>query len=125
MVAIPVQLAVLWIAVELTYLYGDVVRIFSGDYNTGKMGEDLAKFTQPMWLGVGVLMSIPIVMIVVAVLVDYPINRPANLIAAGFFFLFNLVGLPTYPSAYDRYLLALSLVFNIITIIIAWNWAPA
>ena len=39
-------------------------------------------------------------------------NRWANIIVAGFFFLFNLVGLPTYPSAYDKFLLVVSLVFN-------------
>ena len=44
-------------------------------------------------------------------------------IVAVFFFLFNLVGLPTYPSAYDKFLLAVSLVFNAVTVWMAWNWA--
>jgi len=33
------------------------------------------------------------------------------------------VGLPTYPSAYDKFLIAVGLVFNIITIWTAWNWS--
>jgi hypothetical protein len=45
-----------------------------------------------------------------------------NIIVAVFFFLFNLVGLPTYPSFYDKFLLAVSLGFNVITIWYAWNW---
>ena len=42
---------------------------------------------------------------------------------AAFFFLFNLVGLPTYPSLYDKFLLAVSLGFNVVTIWYAWNWS--
>jgi hypothetical protein len=119
MLDVRLILSGLWIAVVLLYLYGDMLRIFSGDFPKVMNTE---KFTKPMWLGIGVLMSIPIIMIVVSLTVDYPVNRPANIIAAGFFFLFNLVGLPTYPSAYDRYLLAVSLVFNALTVWYAWNW---
>ena len=36
--------------------------------------------------------------------------------------MFNLVGLPSYPSAYDKFLLAVSLVFNGVTVWTAWNW---
>jgi len=64
------------------------------------------------------------VMVVLSVILPYPANRWANIIMAGFFFLFNLIGLPTYPSAYDRFLIAVSLVFNGMTIWHAWNWIP-
>jgi len=37
-------------------------------------------------------------------------------------FLFNAVSLPTYPSAYDKFLIGVGLVFNILTAWIAWNW---
>jgi hypothetical protein len=119
---IQIILSALWIATMLTYLLGDVLRIFSGDIQTQEMKEQLAKFTQPMWLFTALLMVIPIVMVVLSVTLPYPVNRWANIIMSGFFFLFNLVGLPTYPSAYDRFLLAVSLVFNGMTIWYAWNW---
>lgn len=119
---VQIKLAALWIALMLVYLLGDVLRIFSGDF-PGKM--DTQKFTQPMWLGIAVLMLIPILMILVALMVDYPVNRWLNIIAAGFFFLFNLVALPTYPSAYDRFLLVVGLGFNLLTIWYAWNWVGA
>ena len=32
-------LSVSWIALMLTYLLGDVLRIFSGDYQAGEMGK--------------------------------------------------------------------------------------
>jgi hypothetical protein len=121
---IQIILSALWIATMLTYLLGDVLRIFSGDIQRQEMKEQLAKFTQPMWLFIGILMVLPIVMVVLSVILDYPANRWANIIMAGFFFIFNLIGLPTYPSAYDRFLIAVSLVFNGLTIWYAWNWIP-
>lgn len=121
---IQIILSALWVATMLTYLLGDVLRIFSGDIQTQEMKEQLTKFTQPMWLLTAALMVLPIVMVVLSLLLPYPANRWANIIMAGFFFLFNLIGLPTYPSAYDRFLLAVSLVFNGMTIWYAWNWMP-
>jgi hypothetical protein len=63
-------------------------------------------------------------MLVLSLILDYPVNRWANIIAAVFLLLFNLIGLPTYPSAYDKLLIAVSLVFNGITIWYAWKWIP-
>lgn len=104
----------------LTYLLGDVLRIFSGDFTPGEIAGK--KATQGMWLGIAALMVIPIVMVVLSVTVDYPVIRWANIIIAGFFLLFNAVGLPTYPSAYDKFLIGVSLVFNALTIWQAWKW---
>ena len=113
----------LWVAVMLTYLLGDVLRIFSGDYKSGEMGQQLAQFTQPMWLGIAILMVIPVIMVALSLLLPQPVNRWANIIAAAFFFVFNVVGLPTYPSAYDKFLIVVSLVFNVLAVWYAWNWA--
>jgi hypothetical protein len=110
----------IWVAVMLTYLLGDVLRIFSGDYKTGEMGK--IQFTQPMWLGIAILMVIPIVMVFLSLVLEQPVNRWANIIVAVIFFLFNLIGLPTYPSAYDKFLIAVSLVFNALTVWYAWGW---
>lgn len=106
--------------VDVDLSFGDVLRIFSGDYKTGEMGK--IQFTQGMWLGISVLMLLPILMVFLSLVLDQPVNRWANIIVAVFFFLFNLVGLPTYPSAYDKFLLAVSLVFNGLTIWYAWRW---
>lgn len=121
---IQIILSALWVATMLTYLLGDVLRIFSGDTQRQEMKEQLTKFTQPMWLFIALLMVLPIVMVVLSVTLPYPANRWVNIIMAGFFFIFNLIGLPTYPSAYDRFLLAVSLVFNALTVWYAWNWIP-
>jgi hypothetical protein len=104
----------------LTYLLGDVLRIFSGDFKAGEIGG--VQVTQAMWLGIAVLMLIPIVMIFLSLTLSYPVNRWANIIVAVGWFLFNLVGLPTYPSAYDKLLIVVGLVFNVLTVWYAWNW---
>jgi hypothetical protein len=120
MIDMRVMLAALWIALMLTYLLGDVLRIFSGDFKAGEIGG--IQLTQAMWLGIAVLMVMPIVMIFLSLTLPYPVNRWVNIIVAAFFFLFNLVGLPTYPSAYDKFLIVVGLVFNVITAWYAWNW---
>lgn len=78
--------------------------------------------TQNMLLGIAILMVIPILMVFLSVTLDQPLNRWVNIIVAVFFFLFNLVGLPTYPSLYDKFLIAVSLAFNVVTVWYAWSW---
>jgi hypothetical protein len=113
-------LSILWMALMLTYLLGDVLRIFSGDFKAGEIGG--MQVTQPMWLGIAMLMVTPIVMIVLSLTLPQPVNRWTNIIVASFFFVFNLMGLPTYPSAYDKFLIVVGLGFNVLSIWYAWNW---
>src|SRR5512140_3773809 len=114
-------LSVTWVVVTLIYLYGDVLRIYySGDKAKVLAGMNLNQF---VWLGIAVLMLTPILMVFLTLVLPQPVSRWANIIVAAFFFLFNLVGLPTYPSLYDKFLLAASLVFNVVTIWYAWNWS--
>lgn len=118
---VQIQLAAMWIGVELLYLYGDVVRIFSYDWPEVM---DTRHFNKNMWLGAALMMSLPVIMIPVTLLAPYIIARWASVIVAGFFFLFVLFDMRSYPSSYDRYLFVVSLVFNVITIGLALNWVP-
>jgi hypothetical protein len=109
-----------WVVVTLIYLYGDVLRICSGD-----LAKSMANmnFNPLVWLGIAILMLIPILMVFLTLVIPQSVSRWANIIVAVFFLLFNLVGLPTYPSMYDKFLLAVSLVFNGVTVWYAWNWS--
>ena len=118
---VQIKLSAIWIALMLTYLLGDVLRIFSGDFKAGAIGG--MEVSPVMYLGMAILMVIPIVMVVLSLMLNQPVNRWANIIVAVFFFLFNLVGLPTYPSAYDKFLIVVGLVFNVLTVWYAWKWA--
>ena len=117
---VKIILSALWIATMLTYLLGDVFRIMSGDVSAGEMMGK--KVTRGMWVGMALLMVIPVVMVVLSLTVTYPANRWANIIVALFWFGFNLLGLPTYPSAYDKLLLIVSMGFNVLTVWYAWQW---
>ncbi len=118
---VKIILSVLWVALMLTYLLGDVLRMYSGDFKAGdKIGG--REITKGMYLGIAMLMVIPILMVVLSVTLDNPVNRWANIVVAVFFFGFNLIGLPAYPSAYDKFLIAVGLGFNVLTIWYAFNW---
>lgn len=117
---IRITLSALWGALVLTYLYGDVLRIFSGDFKAGEiMGKQV---TQGMWLGIAIFMTIPIAMVVLSLTLDYSVARWANIIVAILLFAFNLFGLRTYPSAYDKFLIVVGLVWNAVTVWYAWRW---
>ena len=117
---VRIILAGIWVALMLTYLLGDVMRIFAGDFTPGKV-ED-TKFTQPMLMLMALLMLIPIVMVVLTLTLSYPMIRWLTIIAVGFLFVFNLLGVHTYPGAYDKFLIIVGLVFNALTIWYAWMW---
>jgi len=115
-----ITLSALWAALVLTYLYGDVLRIFSGDFKMGDMAGK--EFTQAMWLGIAIMMTVPIAMVVMSLTLDYPIARGANIIIAVLLFGFNLIGLPTYPSVYDKFLIVVGLAWNALTVWYALKW---
>lgn len=114
-----IMLSATWVVVTLIYLYGDVLRICKGE---AKALADM-NLNQFVWLGIAVLMLTPILMVFLTLVLPQSVSRWANIIIAAFFFLFNLVGLPTYPSLYDKFLLAVSMEFNGVTISYAWNWS--
>lgn len=119
---VRIKLSALWVALMLTYLLGDVLRIFSGDFQPGEMAG--AQASQAMLLGAAILMLIPIIMVVLSLTVKYPAIRWATIIAAVLLFAVNLAGLPTYPSVYDQFLIAVGLVFNALTVWYVWKWIP-
>jgi hypothetical protein len=118
---VRIILAGIWVALMLTYLLGDVMRIFAGDFKPGKI--EGTKMTQGMLMLMALLMLIPIVMVVLSLTLSYPAIRWLSIIAAGFLFVFNIAGIRTYPGHYDKFLIAVGLVFNALTVWYAWMWS--
>ena len=56
MVDVKIILAFIWVAVMLTYLLGDVVRIFAGDFKSGEM--DGKPVSSKMWMLTAIIMVI-------------------------------------------------------------------
>jgi len=115
---VKIILSFIWVAVMLTYLLGDVTRIFAGDFTPGEIeGKPM---TQKMLFGIAIIMVIPIVMVVLTLILDHPINSWVNIIVAIFWIVFNLAGMKGY-KAYDKFLLVVSMAFNVLTIWFAWT----
>ena len=112
-------LAGVWTALMLTYLLGDVLRIFAGDFTAGEI--DGQEATPVMWLIAAGVMLVPIVMVVVSLTVPFPAIRWITISTAGLLVLFNIAGLP-YPGAYDNVLIVVGFVFNGLAIYYAWTW---
>ncbi len=115
-----IKLSALWVALMLTYLLGDVMRIFSGDFVPGEMVR--AQTSQALYLGMAALFVMPIVMVYLNLTLKYKPNRWMNIILAILYFIINMIGLPGYPSYYDQFLIVVGLGFNFVTIWQAWKW---
>jgi len=115
-----IKLSALWVSLMLTYLLGDVLRIFSGDFVAGEVSG--MEMSQGLLLGMAALMVIPVVMVFLSLILKHAVNRWANIILSIFFFVFNAIGLPTYPSLYDQFLIVVGLVFNLVIVWISWKW---
>ena len=115
-----IKLSALWVSLMLTYLLGDVLRIFSGDFVAGELSG--MEMSQGLLLGMAALMVIPVVMVFLSLVLKHAVNRWTNIILSAFFFVFNAIGLPTYPSLYDQFLIVVGLVFNSVILWIAWRW---
>jgi hypothetical protein len=118
---VKIRLSPMWASLMLTYLLGDVLRIFSGDFTAGEIQG--MQISQELLLVMATILVIPAVMVFLSVtLSNFVFNRWLNIILAIFFFGFNLIGLPTYPSAYDQLLIILGLGFNVLIVWHAWKW---
>lgn len=118
---VQIKLAALWVALMLTYLLGDVMRIFSGDFRV----EDIEamQLTQMAWLGMAIVMVIPVIMTFLTLIMKYAVNRWVNIILAILYFGMNLSGITSYPSLFDQFLIIVGLVFNVLTVWYAWRWS--
>ena len=120
MVDTRIVLSGLWVAVMLTYLLGDVLRVFAGDFEPGRLARGF-QATQATWLFIAAIMLVPILLVVLTLTLKYPAVRWVNIIVAILLVVFNIFGLP-YKGAYDNFLIGVSFVFNLLTVWYAWKW---
>ena len=116
---VQIILSGLWVALMLSYLLGDVLRIFAGDFTPGEV--EGKKMTQSILFVMGIFMLIPIVMLILSLTLQNPLNRWVNIIVALGLFGFNLVGLRGY-SSFDKFLQIVGFGFNVLTVWYAWTW---
>lgn len=117
---VRIKISALSTALMLTYLLGDVLRIFSGDFAAGEIGG--LQVSEGLYLGMAIIMVIPCLMVFLSLTLTRKAARWATIILSIFFFGFNLIGLPTYPSLYDQFLIVVGLVLNVLVVWYAWKW---
>ena len=81
-VSIKTRIAVLWVSATLCYLYGDVIAFYGPGALQKMIDGKLGEWTvTPNWLlGVGVLMSLPAVMVALTVLLKPVVSRWLNVV---------------------------------------------
>ena len=103
----------------LTYLLGDVLRIFAGHVEPGKLQG--AEGTPAMYMLIAVIMLIPILMVVLTLITPLLAIRWITIVITIIVVIFNLIGLP-YKGLYDNFLIVVSIVFNALIVWYAWQW---
>ena len=121
-VDVRIILSALWVAAMFVWQQGDVQRLYSRDFIPGetKLGEVMSP--EMLWMISAITMTIPVVMVILSLTLNNPVNRWANIIVGIVYTGYNLIGLPRYPSAYDKFLIIVGLVFNALTVWYAWKW---
>ncbi len=115
----------LWVGVMFSSLMGDVLRF----YEPGIIEQIIAGEVEGMQqthkglLLSAIFMVIPIGMVVLSMILNYPVNRWANIIFSIFFFGFTLMWLLVKPPPTYKILLgSVGLVCNALIVWYAWKW---
>ena len=119
-----IKLSALWVCRMLAGFLGDVLRFLEpGMLEKIMAGEtEGMQITHELLLVSAIIMVIPIFMVWLSLTLPHSANRRANIISGIFFIGFDLVGLPTYTSAYGVFLIIVGLFFNALTVWYAWKW---
>jgi hypothetical protein len=119
---VKVILSALWVAAMFVWQQGDVQRLYSGDFQVGHDIIGTVMSPETLWMISAITMTIPVVMVVLSLTLNYPVNRWANIVIGMFYTGYGLIGLPKYPSAYDRFLIFVGIVFTALIVWYAWKW---
>lgn len=121
---IRIKLSALWICRMLVGFLGDVLGFMEPgaleQFNTGEVGGMV--LSSQLLLVAAIVMFLPILMVFLSLTLRYKAARWSNILLALFLFVFDLVGLPTYPGLHRQFLIAAGMGFNAITIWYAWRW---
>jgi hypothetical protein len=123
-VNVKVKLSGLWLAALFCWIYGDLLRLYSGDFKPGdsELGELISM--EMLWMVSAITMIIPGVMVFLSLALMSKVNRWTNIIVGIFYTGYNLIGLigGSYPSAYDKFLIFVGIVFTSLIVWYAWKW---
>jgi hypothetical protein len=122
--AIQIKLSALWISRMLVGFLGDVLRFLEPGMMANIIGGDIEgmQLTEGMLFAAAIIMVLPILMVFFSLTMRYKLNRWSNIVLAVSLFGFDLIGLPSYSSAYATVLILIGMAFNALTVWYAWRW---
>ena len=120
-----VKISTLWITASLSYLYCDVMSLMDPEllkqYLKGNV-NGLA-FTPGFLFGAAILISIPITMVLLSRVLNYRVNRWANITAAIFMTAVQTLTLVIgVPALYYLYLSIIEITCTVLIVGYAWKW---
>ena len=96
---VKIKLSGLWVAAMFSWVYGDLLRLYSGDFKPGDdmWGEMIS--SEMLWLVAAITMIVPGIMVFLSLALKNKANRWANIIIGIFYTGYNLTGLTAYTTA--------------------------
>lgn len=121
-----VKLSALWTFAILNYLYCDILGLMDSQllkqFMTGNVGG--LQVTQEFLLGASILMEIPIAMVLLSRILNYGVNRWAN-IATGIIMTavqFSSLFFGSPPTNYYFFFSTVEITSTALIVWYAWNW---
>ncbi len=108
------RLSACWFALVLLYLIGDVLRLYEKGEQAGWM--DGQPMNQTMLFLAALLMLAPVVMALLSLLAPLKVVRISSVIVSVLLFLINAAGAMSYSSLYDRFLIIVGLLLNVLIV---------
>ncbi len=116
------RLSTLWIVVLFNMLYADILSFLRPEFLRGLMTgyAEGIRVTQPLLVGSAVMVEIPILMVLLARVLNRRANRRANFVAVPLTSAFIIGGGSTSP--HYLFVAAVELVFLAVILRYVWRW---
>jgi hypothetical protein len=130
MTSTKVLLSTLWVFAVFNYLYADVVTLMDSEMlkmiMAGQVGS--MRMTRGLLLGAAVLVETAIAMVLLSRILEYTVNRWANIIAGVIHtaaVALSLVLGGGTPTLYYLFFATIEIACTVFIIWYAWRWKPA
>ena len=125
-----VLLSTLWVFAVFNYLYADVVTLMDAEMLKMIMGGQVGsmRMTRGLLLGAAVLVETAIAMVVLSRVLEYTLNRWANMIAGVIHtaaVALSLVLGGGTPTLYYLFFATIEIACTVFIVWYAWRWKPA
>lgn len=121
-----ILLSTVWIFAMLNYIYCDIIGYMDVELLRRMISGDILPFptSQEFWLGMAIMMEIPIAMVLLSRVLEHRANRWANIIAGVVMTMAqiasNFVGAP--PTLHYIFYSVVEIASTVFIVVYAWRW---